>query len=492
MISRSEFKKYTSNKPELLGTGGFGKVYKIKTSDSPPQIYAMKIIDIENVTGKYLQESPMKTPIRPRKSQNISEMKLEIWKSLIKEVKIMEKLKNHENIVTMYNYSIDKKKLYIIMEYSSYGSLLKYIKKQPHRRIPEFIARSITASVLNGLTYLANQSIIHGDLKAANILIFSNGDIKLCDFGLSFQWDDSNKDDYNDSINDNNSAHSNNIGRISVNGSAYWLAPEIIIYKMATPKSDIWSLGSTVIEMLTGKPPFSDYGPLPACHAIGSGTKIEHPDFITNDCAKFLDSCFQYDPIKRPRAKFLMNTPWIKYSIKNVLHNVEDITDNDKFDNYDDDFEQLMPTKKSLDSYKEKEGDEIFDNYDFEDQAGDYFDNLYKDLHLNTVVQLKQIPIASTPSAIDSLSTLYTSSFKILLKNGNLKHCEELLRIGQKYLQLYPKVLEELCFKGLLLQFSLNKTDISCFKLLNTLVIHSLGERGREWLIITGLLEQVD
>jgi serine/threonine protein kinase len=481
MINKKQFLKYKNGKSELLGSGGFGKVYKVVTSDKPHQIYAMKVIDIANVTEKYMLESPMvKTPIRQENSKDLMEMKHAIWKSLFNEAKIMEKL-HDKNIIKMFYYFIDDdlikgpKHLYILMEYSSYGTLLKYIKSQPKKRINEFITRGITANIVNGLVYLANHSIIHGDLKASNILIFPNGDIKLCDFGLSFQWDDSNKYDYNDTISNNCSANSK-LQKIATNGSAYWLAPEIIIHRMATPKSDVWSLGATVIEMLTGNPPFSDYGPLPACHAVGSGSKIIYPKNINFECKEFLNLCFQYDPILRPRAKMLLKTKWIKHAKKNVLHNVEEITELGKVDNDFDDFGNKFPDKKTLDDYKENAEDASFKDVEFKE-------NTYDDMHSKTLIQLKQLQPTS------NLSDNYTSSFVQLLKKHETAKCEEMLRIGQYYLKMHPNDIEKLCFNGMLVCFGVSlKSGTLCGSTIKILwgVLDALGNRGREWLIVTG------
>lgn len=404
-LSHDEFLKY-NNKQQLLGNGGFGKVYKIL--DDKNCVYAMKIIDIKEVTNRYMLESPMVARTRSNSPCNVvkynnNELRKHILNSLLNEVKIMRELK-HPNIVSIFHYYIDKNNegtnyynnnphnngmmtplrntlmsqyLYIIMEYSPYGSLLKYIRLQQNKSLPELVTAGITFNILNALVYLANLSIVHGDIKAANILIFPDGVIKICDFGLSFQWDDENSDDYNEDIQDDNKR----LQKIATNGSAYWLAPEIILHRMATPKSDIWSLGATIIEMLTGHPPFSNKGPLSACHAVGSGTKIQYPNGINKNCEGFLNECFQYNPILRPRAKSLIEHPWIKHSNKNIMKYVELENEENEIDVDENSFEHIISRSKTnsnnnnndnnngrrnklLESFKEEENDYKFNEND--------------------------------------------------------------------------------------------------------------------------------
>lgn len=94
--------------------------------------------------------------------------------------------------------------------------------------------------ILEGLHYLHQCDVVHCDLKAANILTTKNGNVKLSDFGVSLNMRAVERD-----IKD-------------VAGTPNWMAPEVIELKGASPKSDIWSLACTVIELLTGRPPYGE------------------------------------------------------------------------------------------------------------------------------------------------------------------------------------------------------------------------------------------
>lgn len=108
-------------------------------------------------------------------------------------------------------------------------------------RIGESICRQYTYQVLKALLYLHSKDIIHGDLKGANVLLTKDGEnIKLCDFGNARKFE-----------NDNSWASISTV----INGTLAWMAPEAHSSKIGK-KSDVWSLGCLVIEMLTGEPPW--------------------------------------------------------------------------------------------------------------------------------------------------------------------------------------------------------------------------------------------
>ena len=123
-------------------------------------------------------------------------------------------------------------------ENGSLGQTLKAFGKLNERLVAGYVAK-----ILEGLHYLHQSDVVHCDLKAANILTTKNGNVKLSDFGVSLNlramvpMERESKD---------------------VAGTPNWMAPEIIELKGASAKSDIWSLGCTVIELLTGRPPYAE------------------------------------------------------------------------------------------------------------------------------------------------------------------------------------------------------------------------------------------
>ena len=124
--------------------------------------------------------------------------------------------------------------------YAENGSLGQTLKA--FGKLNEKLVASYVFKILEGLDYLHHSDVVHCDLKAANILTTKTGNVKLSDFGVSLNLRAMERD-----IKD-------------VAGTPNWMAPEVIELKGASTKSDIWSLGCTVIELLTGRPPYGDIG----------------------------------------------------------------------------------------------------------------------------------------------------------------------------------------------------------------------------------------
>lgn len=122
--------------------------------------------------------------------------------------------------------------------YAESGSLGQTLKA--FGKLNEHLVTGYVVKILEGLHYLHKSQVVHCDLKAANILTTKTGNIKLSDFGVSL----------------NLRAMERELNNVA--GTPNWMAPEVIELKGASPKSDIWSLGCTVIELLTGRPPYGE------------------------------------------------------------------------------------------------------------------------------------------------------------------------------------------------------------------------------------------
>ncbi|KAG1457983.1 hypothetical protein G6F56_006494 [Rhizopus delemar] len=210
------------------------------------------------------------------------------------EVGVLKHL-NHEYIVRYKGFSKDKIYINIILEYVEMGSLLNNIRA--FGKFPEKLAASYTYKILSGLNYLHSQQVIHCDLKAANILTTKTGSLKLTDFGVSLST--KMKDD-------------ETTGEPA--GTPNWMAPEIIKLAGASTKSDIWSLGCTIIEMLTGKPPYSGMHSFAALYKIVEDDEPPIPKnlVLSKDVREFLLSCFKKTPEDRPSAYELMKYKWME------------------------------------------------------------------------------------------------------------------------------------------------------------------------------------
>lgn len=170
----------------------------------------------------------------------------EIMRKLGKECDLLRKLKKNSNIVKYYGFLEDKEKeqASIFMEYIPCGTLQSMYKD--FGPIDELMVKRFAKQILNALVYVHQNNIIHGDVKAANIL-FDGNEIKLSDFGESM----------GDCFASCDPGLSNsNIFSEEINGSIKWMAPEVFLQRPRGRRSDIWSLGCTLIELLTAANPW--------------------------------------------------------------------------------------------------------------------------------------------------------------------------------------------------------------------------------------------
>ncbi|KAJ1728146.1 Protein kinase of the Mitotic Exit Network, partial [Coemansia sp. Benny D160-2] len=203
-----------------------------------------------------------------------------------KEIDVLRDL-NHRNIVKYIGYEQTEQELDIILEYCEGGSLQNILRK--FSKFPENLVGVYVAQILDGLSYLHNNAILHRDIKPGNILLLKDGVVKLADFGV---------------------ARIQN-GLDTVVGSPYWIAPEVLQLKGATAASDIWSLGCTIVQLVDGKAPYQDLPPMAAMFRIGQD---EHPPFPSNISAllrDFLSKCLVHVPSARAPASELREHEWI-------------------------------------------------------------------------------------------------------------------------------------------------------------------------------------
>ncbi|KAL1803617.1 hypothetical protein ACET3Z_032264 [Daucus carota] len=252
-----------------IGKGAYGRVYKG--------------LDLEN--GDFVA-------IKQVSLENIAQEDLNI---IMQEIDLLKNL-NHKNIVKYLGSSKTKSHLHIILEYVENGSLANIIKPTKFGPFPESLVAVYIAQVLEGLVYLHEQGVIHRDIKGANILLTKEGLVKLADFGVATKLTEAD------------------INTHSVVGTPYWMAPEVIEMSGVCAASDIWSVGCTVIELLTCVPPYYDLQPMPALFRIVQDEQPPIPDSLSPAMTDFLRQCFKKDARQRPDAKTLLSHSWIQNS----------------------------------------------------------------------------------------------------------------------------------------------------------------------------------
>uniref|UniRef100_A0A671PNP7 Mitogen-activated protein kinase kinase kinase 19 n=1 Tax=Sinocyclocheilus anshuiensis TaxID=1608454 RepID=A0A671PNP7_9TELE len=228
-----------------------------------------------------------------------SEMAEKEYECLEREVDLLKTL-HHTNIVGFLGTALCENTVSIFMEYVPGGSISNILSR--FGPLPEKVFVLYTRQILEGVAYFHANRVIHRDLKGNNIMLMPNGLIKLIDFGCArrlscLQTSTGSKSDV----------------LKSVHGTPYWMAPEVISETGHGRKSDIWSIGCTVFEMATGKPPLAHMNKMAALFYIGAqkGLMPSLSDDFSTNANGFVKACLTRDPKQRPSAEELLGHPFI-------------------------------------------------------------------------------------------------------------------------------------------------------------------------------------
>ncbi|CAR23813.1 Protein kinase domain-containing protein [Lachancea thermotolerans] len=256
---------------ECVGKGSFGDVFRA-THRQTGEVVAIKIINLE--------ETQDDIDVLAQEIYFLSELRAPF-------------------VTTYFKTFVEDVSMWIVMEFCGGGSCADLLKHLPEHRLSENKVAYIIREVLFGLDYLHSQKKIHRDIKAANILLTDDGEVKLGDFGVSGQIMATLK-------------------RTTFVGTPYWMAPEIIAKKDNgyNEKADIWSLGITAIELLTGQPPYAKHDPMKVLVNIPLRKPPKLQGRFTGSARDFIALCLIKDPDLRPSAaellghKFLNKASW--------------------------------------------------------------------------------------------------------------------------------------------------------------------------------------
>ncbi|CAO1630364.1 unnamed protein product [Parajaminaea phylloscopi] len=260
----------------LIGAGSFGSVY-LGMNAKNGLLMAVKRVELPS-----------------GQSQN-DQKKKRMLDALEGEIELLKTLQ-HENIVQYLDSYGDGTHLNIFLEYVPGGSVVALLRN--YGAFEEPLVRNFVRQILNGLSFLHNKDIIHRDIKGANILVDNKSCIKISDFGISKKVESD--------LLANARAH-----RPSLQGSVFWMAPEVVKQTSYSRKADIWSLGCLVVEMMSGTHPWPNLNQMQALFKIGSASKPSLPEEISSAAVDFLNKTFEIDHNLRPSAEDLLQHAFI-------------------------------------------------------------------------------------------------------------------------------------------------------------------------------------
>jgi len=215
------------------------------------------------------------------------------------EISIM-KNSRHPNVVEYIESYLVRDKLWVIMEYMDGGCLTEILDQFEQMQLSEAQIAYVCACTLRALSYIHSFHRIHRDIKSDNLLLGTNGDVKLADFGYAAQLTQTKQK------------------RTTIVGTPYWMAPEVIRGQNYDTKFDIWSLGIMVMEMLEGEPPYMEFPPLRALFLITTKgvPPLKNPQGHSSELQSFLNLCLEKSPEARGSADQLLAHPFIRMACK--------------------------------------------------------------------------------------------------------------------------------------------------------------------------------
>ncbi|KAN0023017.1 hypothetical protein ACTFIV_001557 [Dictyostelium citrinum] len=263
------------------------------TKEDPTKIYKNMTKIGEGAAGEVFVATSSKN------NKRVAIKKIEInndnAKLLVTEIAIM-KTSHHDNIVNYIDsYIVNDRELWVAMEFMGGGCLTDILEAFDNIKMSEAQIAYVVKETLKALQYIHSLHRIHRDIKSDNILLGSEGSVKIADFGYAAQLTQKQQK------------------RNTVVGTPYWMAPELIRGHDYGVKVDIWSLGIMMMEMAEGEPPYMDFPPLRALFLIT--TKGIPPLKETTKWSKtfqdFFSKCLDINVANRPDATDLLKHPFM-------------------------------------------------------------------------------------------------------------------------------------------------------------------------------------
>ncbi|GMI83545.1 3'-phosphoinositide-dependent protein kinase 2 [Hibiscus trionum] len=250
---------------KIYGVGSYSKVVRAKKKDTG-MVYALKIMDKKFIT----------------KENKTAYVKLE---------RIVLDQLDHPGVVRLYFTFQDTFSLYMALESCEGGELFDQITRKD--RLSEDEACFYTAEVVDALEYIHNMGLIHRDIKPENLLLSTDGHVKIADFGSVKPMQDCRITVLPDATSDDKAC--------TFVGTAAYVPPEVLNSSPATFGNDLWALGCTLYQMLSGTSPFKDSSEWLIFQRI-IARDIRFPNYFSEEARDLIDRLLDLDPSRRPGA----------------------------------------------------------------------------------------------------------------------------------------------------------------------------------------------
>ena len=379
-----------------LGEGAYSTVFKVKRNIDK-KIYALKKVKILNLSEKEKENA-------------------------LNEVRILASVKS--NFVVSYKEAFFDEKdntLCIIMEFADRGDLYQRIVQ--HKKSAIFFEESdiwrIFIQLVKGLKSLHDLKILHRDMKSANVFLFSNGSAKLGDLNVS-------------------KVAKRGLGYTQT-GTPYYASPEVWKDKPYDNKSDVWSLGCVLYEMITLRPPFRAQNMEGLFNKVCKGQFSRIPERFSDDLYQVVQFLLQVNPNSRPSCEQILNHPIVQKRIEyfksfageeeaedkcllKTIHmpkNLLFLSDKLQKPNYD---KQFKNSNNGIDENKNYRSFNKANNNKFNNKDEIEIKDFHKGIHIKKPLKLNPLPNIPEEKLIKNNISIENSKQEIVKNNINNNH----------------------------------------------------------------------
>lgn len=248
-----------------IGSGSFGVVHKVR-SRQDKQIYVLKQVDVSKLS-----------PVQRKQAES--------------EANILRELRSPYIVKYFFSF-LEKGTLNIVMEFCSGGDLDRYIRGMMGRPMKEEHIWKFFIQMCVGLRDIHHKRVLHRDIKAQNIFLTQDENIRIGDLGVARKLEQG-------------LAH-------TIVGTPYYLSPEMCEEKPYNEKTDIWALGCVLYQMCTGRYPFEAKTQASLALKIVMGKYTPIPSHYSADIAELVHQCLSVDHTRRPTAKYILEKPKVR------------------------------------------------------------------------------------------------------------------------------------------------------------------------------------